>query len=381
VSERRDPRRLLPCVVAALGAGLLGFNLLPLVVGALVDGAGLDAARAGQVGSLELAGMALSALVLAPRIGRFSLRGLALGAAVLAAAAHALSAQVEAFAALAALRGLAGLAEGAVVAAGNALIAASRDPDRFAARVEIVGGLAAAGLLVALPYAVVAGAHRGAYLAMAGIVCLCLPLIAAIPRRMPTARPPVSLRGAFAGRALPVLLAGFLLTSGESAIWAFLERIGVEAGVPRTGIGWLLGGATVIGLAGAGLAAWLGTRLGRRGPFAFGIVAQAVACWLVVNAETPGPYVIATLGYSLAFFFVQPYLVGTAARVDRQGRVAAAYAGVVLVGGGIGPALGGALVGWHGAPALGWQLALASVGALLAILPLAAALDREAEAA
>ena len=126
----RDPRWLLPCVVGALGAGLIGFNALPIVVGALVDGAGLEPSRAGWLGSLELAGMAVSALMLAPRIGTLSLRRLGLGAALLAALAHGLSAWVDGFVALAALRLLAGLGEGAIVGVGNALIAASRAPDR-----------------------------------------------------------------------------------------------------------------------------------------------------------------------------------------------------------------------------------------------------------
>jgi predicted MFS family arabinose efflux permease len=374
----RDPRWLLPCVVGALGAGLIGFNALPIVVGALVDGAGLEPSHAGWLGSLELAGMAVSALMLAPRIGTLSLRRLGLGAALLAALAHGLSAWVDGFVALAALRLLAGLGEGAIVGVGNALIAASRDPDRFAARVEIVGGFAAALLLVALPYAAVLGAQRGVFLAMAAIVCVCMPVIAWIPDRRLAARPKVDLGIALGPRALPVLAAGFLLTSGESAIWAFLERIGVHVGVAPASIGLLLGASTVVGLLGAGLAVWLGTRFGRRIPFVLGISAQALACWAVVHATTVSPYVVASLGYALTFFFVQPYLIGTAAVVDPQGRVVAAYAGVVLVGGGLGPAIGGALVGSFSYPALGWQLVFASAAAILAILPLATALDREA---
>ena len=376
----RDPRSLLPCVVASLGAGLLGFNALPVAVGALIDGAGLDAGQAGWVASLELAGMALSALVLAPRVAALSLRSVAFGAAGVALSAHALSALAEGFGALALTRLMAGLAEGAIVAAGNALIATSRDPDRFAARVEIVGGLAAAALLVALPYVAAAHAQRGVFLAMAVVVVACLPLLAWVPRRALAPHHAGGLRVAFGRRAFPVLLAGFLLTSGESAIWAFLERIGVRAGVPPASIGLLLGASTLVGLMGAGLAAWLGTRIGRRLPLVLGIAAQALACWAVANAETTSPYVVATLAYALAFFFVQPYLVGTAAFIDPQGRVVAAYAGVVLIGGGVGPGLGGMLVEWLSYPALGWQLVVASAGAILAILPLAGALDREARA-
>jgi predicted MFS family arabinose efflux permease len=380
--DLRDPRSLLPCVVAALGVGLLGFNALPVAVGALVDGAGLDEGRAGWIASLELAGMALSALVLAPRIPALSLRSVALGSAGVALAAHGVSVLADGFAPLASARFVAGLAEGAIVATGNALIASSRDPDRFAARVEILGGIAAAALLVALPAVAAAHAQRGVFTVMAGVVIAILPLLAWIPRRAsaPHRAAAGGLRGRLGRRALPVLLAGFLLTSGESAIWAFLERIGVRAGVGPTSMGLLLGTSTLVGLLGAGLAAWLGTRLGRRLPFVLGIVAQALACWFVAHSTTPGPYVAATLGYALAFFFVQPYLVGTAAFLDPQGRVVAAYAGVVLIGAGVGPGLGGVLVEWHSYPALGWQLLVASAGAVAAILPLAATLDREARA-
>lgn len=377
----RDPRSLLPCVVASLGVGLLGFNVLPIAIGTLVDGVGLDEGQAGWIGSLELAGMALSALALAPRISILSLRSLAFGAALVALLAHGLSAAAEGFGAIAVTRFVAGLAQGAIVAVGNSLIATSRDPDRFAARVEILGGIGAGALLVALPYAAAVYAQRGVFLAMAGVVIGCLPLLAWVPRRALAPHHGGGLRVAFGRRAFPVLLAGFLLTSGESAIWAFLERIGVGAGVASESIGMLLGASTLVGLTGAGLAAWLGARFGRRLPLVLGIAAQALACWAVANSTSAAPYVVATLGYALAFFFVQPYLVGTAAFIDPQGRVVAAYAGVVLIGGGVGPALGGMLVEWHSYPALGWQLVVASTAAIFAIFPLAAALDREAASA
>jgi predicted MFS family arabinose efflux permease len=371
---RRDPRALLVCVVAAAGAGLLGFDTLPVVLGAIVDGLGLDAGGAGKIASLELGGMAVAALVLAPRVSGVSLRGLALVAAGIAAAAHAISMLVEGFAALAVLRAIAGLAEGALVAAGNALIATSVDPDRLAARMQIVAGSAGALLLVVLPHVVAIGGHRGAFGLMALIVLACMPLLAWMPRGASarTSRPHLPVHG----RALPVLAAGLVLTAGESAVWAFLERIGLRAGVSPPSIGALLGAITLLGLLGAALAAWLGTRLGRRLPIGVGIAFQAAACWSIAHADVTPAYVLGCIGYGLSFFFVQPYLLGTAAVVDPDGRVAAGYAGVVLVGGAIGPASGGALVEAFSYEALGWQILAASAVALAAIWPLAVRLDR-----
>jgi predicted MFS family arabinose efflux permease len=361
-------------VVAAAGAGLIGFDTLPVVLGAIVDGTGIDEGRAGRIASLELGSMAVAALVLAPRVSGVSLRGLALGSAAIAAAAHAASMLADGFAALAALRSIAGLAEGALVAAGNALIATSVDPDRLAARMQIVAGSAGALLLVALPNVVAAAGHRGAFAAMALLVLACTPILAWMPRgaaaRIEAAHLPVR------GDALPVLAAGLLLTAGEGAMWAFLERIGVHAGVSPPSIGALLGAVTLLGLLGAAAAAWLGTRLGRRLPIAAGIGCQAASCWMIAHAGAPPAYVLGSIGYGLAFFFVQPYLLGTAAVVDRNGRVAAGYAGVVLVGAAIGPVTGGALVSAFSYEALGWQLLVASVAALAAIWPLAARLDR-----
>ncbi len=360
---------------AALGAGFAGFEALPFVVGALVDGLGLDAAQAGLVGSLEIGGMAASALLLAPRVSHWSLRSLSLCCCGGAAAAHALSALAGDFAALAGLRLLAGAFEGGIVAAANALIATSVDPDRLAARAELLMGLGAAALLLALPRVVALGAQRGAFAAMALVSLAALPLLACVPHAPAAAAPGPP--GALGGRgALSILGCGFLLAAGEGAIWAFVERIGLHAGVAAASLGALLAASTLIGLLGAGLAVALGTRFGRRLPLLAGITTQALACWLLAHAARPGPYVAGVLGYALSFFFVQPYLIGTAAVFDPRGRVAAAYAGAVLLGAGLGPAVGGLWVGWASYPALGWQLAAASVAAMLAIHPVATVLDR-----
>lgn len=375
--RKRDPVVLLWCVVAAEGAGFLGFDTLPIVLGAIVDRVGLSEGAAGLVASLELAGMAGSALLLAPRMGTLPLRALALFAAATALLAHGLSMFASGFTLLAISRTAAGVAEGALVAAGNALLATSVDPDRMAARMQIVAGLAAAAVLAGLPHAVDVAGQRGAFGVMLLLVIACVPVLALIPTARATrAQPAPALTR---GRASAVLAAALLLTAGESALWAFIERMGVRAGVSGAWIGIVLGATTVVGLLGAGVAAWQGTRFGRRLPITAGIVAQAGSCWLLAHATAPGVYVAATLGYGLSFFFVQPYLLGTAAVLDPRGRVVAAYAGAALVGAAIGPAIGGALVERFSYPALGWQLAVASAAVVALLLPVVAPLDRASD--
>lgn len=373
--QNRDPRVLLWCVVAAEGAGLIGFDTLPIVLGAIVDRLGLSESQAGLIASLELAGMAGSALMLAPHMSSLPLRALTLLAAGMALLAHGASMLASGFSLLAVSRTAAGVAEGALVAAGNALLATSVDPDRLAARVQILAGLFAAAILAGLPHAVDVAGQGGAFGVMLLLVLACVPVLGLIPPTARAARPrrtPEITRGG----ASAVLAAAFLLTASEGALWAFVERMGVYAGVSAASIGIVLAVTTIVGLLGAAVAAWQGTRFGRSAPIAAGIAVQAASCWALAHATSPHAYLAAIVGYGLSFFFVQPYLVGTAAVLDPRGRVVAAYAGAALVGGAIGPAVGGVLVERFSYPALGWQLVIASSAVIALLLPVAAQLDR-----
>ena len=59
-------------------------NVLPLLIGSLIDGFGLDEVGAGILGSLELGGLAIASLLLAPRVDRMSRRHLAICGAIAA---------------------------------------------------------------------------------------------------------------------------------------------------------------------------------------------------------------------------------------------------------------------------------------------------------
>ncbi len=378
----RDPRTLLWAAVAAVGVGLLGFNTLPLLVGAVIDGLGLDARQAGLLGSVEIGAMAVASLLLAPRVGVIPRRAVAISSAAVVTGAHLLSAIPDEIALLLSLRLLAGLGEGCIYAIANAVIASSVDPDRLYARVTLVGALAVAALFLAIPYAIELWAHRGAFGSLAAVALFCVPLLFWLPRSRAGVvriehRDGVLLRGS----SLAVLASAFVLSVGEGAIWAFVERIGGHVGLSIDEVGVVLAITTVAGVSGAGLAAWLGTRFGRTIPLTFGMAAIGAASMVLAYAGSPAAYVGAELAYNTAYLFVAPFLLGTAAAVDEQGRVAAATGGMVLVGGALGPAVGGALVAWGSYPPLGWLVLACGALAISLILPTAFALDRGEESA
>lgn len=371
----RDSRRLLPAVVAAFVVAYTCENALPLLIGSLIDGFGLDEVGAGILGSLELGGLALASLLLAPRVDRMSRRHLAICGVIAACAGHALSALAGSFPVLVFARIAAGLGEGATIAAANSAAASARDPDRLFAQATVLGGLVAAATLVALPYAIEPWGHSGGFGAIVGISILCVPFLFWLPTIPESA---AASRGLLGRRLLGIttLASMFLFSVGQGAIWAFSERIGITIGFSREEVGLALGITTLAGLAGGVFAAVLGTRGGRPTLLAVGLGGNVVATWMVVIAGSSGLYLAGLLAWGLAFFFALPYLLGTAAALDPLGRWTAAAAGISAVGVAIGPGVAGLMVGDSGYPALGGFVIACGLGAAVLILPVARAVDR-----
>jgi predicted MFS family arabinose efflux permease len=371
----RDCRRLLLAVVAAFVVAYTCENALPLLLGSLIDGVGLDEVGAGLLGSLELGGLAIASLFLAPRVDRMSRRRLAILGAIAACAGHGLSALAGSFPVLVLARIVAGLGEGAAIAAANSAAASSRDPDRLFAQATVLAGLAAAASLVLLPYAIEPWGHRGGFGAIVAISILCIPLLFWLPSITQSAEAPRALPGR---RLLGItaLASMFLFSVGQGAIWAFSERIGISIGFSREEVGLALGVTTLAGLAGGVIAAVLGTRGGRPLLLALGLGANVVATWMVVVAGSSGLYLAGLLAWGIAFYFALPYLLGTAAALDPLGRWTAAAAGISAVGVAIGPGVAGLMVSGSGYPALGGFVIACGLGAAVLILPVARAVDR-----
>jgi predicted MFS family arabinose efflux permease len=377
-AQRRDPPSLFPAALATSVTAISITHMLPFLVGSLMDGIGLDARRAGLLASTEMGAMAAGALAVAPRIGHLSRKALAIGASAALLLLHGASALSDGFGQLLLLRALAGLAEGCLYAVTAAAVAASIAPTRVYARVEAGGTLLWAVLFLIVPRAVALWQQRGAFGALFVITLCCLPLLSWLP-----AHPPEEVRAEGTGRklwspsVLAVVCTGAILYISENSLWAFTERIGTSTGMSGRSVGIVLSLTNLLLVLGALFVSRLHLRWGRSLPLGVGIAVFGASLAVVACARSPAQYVAGHAALAIVFVFQWIYLQGLSAALDPTGRVAAMLAGAILVGGALGPSVGGQLAVWGGYPAIGAFALLAAVSALLLVVPVARRVERE----
>ena len=377
-TERRDPPSLFPAALAASVVAVSVTHMLPFLVGSLMDGIGLDARRAGLLASAEMGAMAVGALAVAPRIGHLSRKALAIGASAALLLLHGSSALLDGFGQLLLLRALAGLAEGCLYAVAAAAVAASIAPTRVYAWVEAGGTLLWSVLFLIVPQAVALWQQRGAFGTLFVITLCCLPLLSWLP-----AHPPEEARAEGAGRkicspsALAVVCTGAILYVSENSLWAFTERIGTSTGMSGHVVGIVLGLTNLLLVLGALFVSRLHLRWGRSLPLGVGIALYGASLAAIACARSPAQYVAGHTTLAIAFVFQWVYLQGLSAALDPAGRVAAMLAGAILVGGALGPSVGGQLAEWGGYPAIGAFVLAAALLALILVVPVARRVERE----
>jgi predicted MFS family arabinose efflux permease len=377
---RNGSTKLLVAVLLTLLMGYGGANLMPFVVGSLVDHRGLDLPATGLLGSAELVGVALAAVGLAGLVSRGRRRGWVLAGISVASFGHGISAVDLGYEVLIASRATAGLGEGMLLAGGMAAAAGARDPTRFFAQVSAFQAVLFGVMIAAAPFVIRAFGPNGIFAALAIMTLMIAPLAAWVPDAPAPAERAVAASGPSSNRNLALLglIALAVVVIGQMTIWVLSERLGVLAGLSAESIGVVLAVSSLAGIAGAAAAAALGTRLGRVLPVVIGLSAYACAAVAMVEINQSLVYIGSNITFGLAYFFLVPYILGALASLDRAGRWTATAAGVQMVAAATGPLLGGLLVtaGW------GWVslLILASTPIGIALLwPALRFADRDAE--
>lgn len=336
-------------ILAVIVLGVVGsivFLLLPLLVGAFTEDLALGTREIGYLGSADMVGMFLAAVVAVFWVRRVDWRLVAVLASGLLIACHLFSAFTRDLGPLLVLRTGAGFAGGSLMSIALTSLGDTRNPDRhFALFISGQLGLGALALW-RLPDLLTAFGLRGAFLTLAALAFVATLAILWIPRggqlQPAAASGPTPTRSILPGVAA---LAGCLAFNvGIMAVWAYMERIGDAAGLEASVIGSALGLSLLVGLFGALAAAALVDRFGRALPIGVCLALQLVAL-LLLSGEPSGPsFTAAVVLFSFCWNFPVAYQLSITVSVDTSSRLVVLFLSAVKLGYAIGPLLAASLL-------------------------------------
>jgi len=369
--------RLFLPVAAGYALGYQPLIALPFMVGVMEDAFGFSSRQIGIIAGLEIFAMALTLLLVAPRVSRF-LRHYTAFAGGLAIATLQLVSLVAAqdFLVFCALRMLLGVTSGVVVAMANSCIAMMPQPERHCGYAFGLSTFSYFCLYVMLGAAIDADAAVGAYTTMAALAFLLSPFMLVLPPHTPKR----NLSGQKILRSgLLLLLIIPLYYMGQIAVLGYAERIGMGAGLSDISVGVALGLGEFVSIGAPLLAAAIGVRYGHVLPIAISSAAMVGMGLILLNTMSPFVFFVAYCGFLFLDLFKDPYLMGLAARLDPQGRVLAAATGSGLMGSSLGINLAGNLIQTQmDFAALSWLLLLPCLLALYLLRPVARVIQRTA---
>jgi len=343
---------------------------LPVWVGTLIAGYGLDPQQAGGLVTLFLVGAVASSLVLAPRLQRLRSRATVMAGFAFAAVALGGIALTDDYIVMAVLHAVAGVAAATALSVTHGTIGRSGNPHRLFAIVGLALGVFGIVFMAATPKIIAAVGAPALFWVFAGIMAFaaCASAIAFPRLAVATGK-----RGAGLGkmpRAVWLGAAGIsCMALVQAMIFSFVERIGSDRGYGVEAVTGVLIALGFVNLAPAPLAAWLEKRVSPRTVLLCGPVAQAVLALMLTQGSSFVPYAIGTMFFAAVMIFTHTFAFGLLASLDPSGRAVAATPAMLMVGAAIGPILGGTVVKLAGYPSLGVAAVVVAACAVLCFLP------------
>lgn len=330
---RIEPNSFLALLFLAIigTAGIYYVNIIPALVGALVDSLGFTKQQAGYVSSANIYGAAAGAILSVFMVKRFPWKKIAISMLSLLIAIDLITPAFTSPYTLMAIRLIAGTVGGLIAGTTLGIIARTSQPDRgYGALLIIQFGLGGFGLLL-LPSLVSAIGHQILFYALAGFSALALilvPLLSDYPIRSLNSHKSASptdytqKKGIAVKPLILILISIFLFQSANMGLFAYLERLGMFEQHSLQWVSFSLATGSWVGIPGSFLVVLLSTRFGRALPLAIGMATILVGIWLFHYAYNANIYLLANILLAFAWSFCLPYLFGMCAQLDHTGQMA-----------------------------------------------------------
>jgi len=335
-------------IFAAFLVGVIApevFIVQPGFVQGMVELLSFTEQQAGYVVTAEMSGLAITAIAMTFVAHRLNWRVVVLCSLLLMFIANALCTMTSELPAFTALRFASGLGAGSLVSLSFAAVGLTRNPDRnFGLLIMWVLVYGALGLWL-MPTAYALSGMDGVLWFFALFPLVAIPFIRYFPITGETVKQieadAVELSNPMKKMALAAMLSYF---TAQGVVWAYLFLIGIEGGLGEQEVANGLMMSQFAGIAGAFLAAMLGSRFGRSTPLALGIVGGAFCLYFIVGKFSFLVFALAVGVYNFAWNFVHPFLLAAMASFDHRGRVVVYAVAMQMVGLVIGPFLAASVV-------------------------------------
>lgn len=362
----------LPSGLSIGSIALLILGVQPILLGTLVEQklitlSGVGIVAMGEIVALGL-GVALGDTLLPHRWQR----QVAVLAALVAALLDLATTQAVGDTAFVLVRAAAGLAEGLLLWVATLTIVRAAKPDRVTAvfmLTQAVAQIALANLLAL--WVLPSTGWKGGFVALGA--ALLAPLLPARLSAVSATAPARRVR--WSPTTLLPLLIAFAQMAATGALWAYLEPLGLRAGLDAGAVQAHTSLVLAMQIVGALAAIWWVRRLGHARTLVVGSLVLAAVAASMARAAPAGTaaFTVACVGLGLVWMFLMPFHVGLAFGADAHGRVAVLVPAVQLLGSAAGPLLASLLL-QHDDPA---PVPVFSLAAALLAAVLAAAAGRD----
>lgn len=334
-------------------AGMVDLVALSVWVGTLISHYGFNAQQAGGLPTLFLLGVVSASIVLAPRLHHLPARWVASIGFAVAAAGFWMAAGATAYAELALLHAVSGVASGAALSVTHGTIARSANPHRLFALVGMALGVFAVVFLAGTPQLIMALGGSVLFQTFAGVMAVgAVSSLLAFPEPAPSAAAAEGRPVATPARMPKIVWYGIVgissMTLVQATTFSFLEGVGLQRGFAQASINSVLIALGLVNLLPAALASLLQQRCSANKVLLAGPVVQVALAATIMLSGAFWPYAVAASLLAAVMIFTHTFAFGLLARLDTSGRALAATPAMLMAGSAIGPFLGGTLVTLYG---------------------------------
>lgn len=353
-------------LIVAMMCGMVDLAALPIWVGTLISGFGMQEAQAGGLATLFFIGAVLCSTVLAPRFDRLKVRWQASICFAIAAVCFVAMTQTTAFTVYAILHFVAGVAVGAAVSFTHGTMGKSSNPHRLFAFGGLGLSIAAVIYLGVTPGLISQGGPNMLWIVFACIMGFASVVTAVFfPRLDPTAQTLEHERPKFTLQVWMVIFGLLMMSINNSMILSFAERAGDFRGFTAGQVQTALVTMGLIALVPPIIATLLQKRLSAVVVAICGSFIHGAIGFGIMSALVYPQFFGSLIFFPFVMLFTHTFVFGHLASIEPSGRAVAGTTAMVMTGSAVGPLLAGVTVQTIGYTPLGF-LAV-GFGALAAI--------------